>query len=144
MITLLRTMTLKSPMKFGKWYDLTVGDIINSKGYYGIDYLVWVYYSASKISFNDEVLNILGIIDESQLIEKPGNLENSKELQKIATDFVKKREHEQLGDEKYILKVRKGKHMFKKDNEGFERKQKNGSKKFFSKSSLKNRNQNGK
>ena len=93
MITLLRTMTLKSPMKFGKWYDLTVGDIINSKGYYGIDYLVWVYYSASKISFNDEVLNILGIIDESQLIEKPGNLKDSKALQKIATDFVKKREH---------------------------------------------------
>ena len=144
MITLLRTMTLKSPMKFGKWYDLTVGDIINSKGYYGIDYLVWVYYSASKISFNDEVLDILGIIDESQLIEKPGNLENSKALQKIAINNIKNREKEDLGEKAYANHVRRQKYVHEKSESSFIKNRKISENKFFSKSKLKNRNQNKK
>ena len=139
MTTLLRTMTLKSPMKFGKWYDITVGDIISSKGYYGIDYLIWVYYSASKITFMPDVMYMIGITDETQLIDKPGKLEDSKELQKIAINNIKNREKEDLG-EGYADHVRKQKYVYEKSEINFIKNRQIQEKKFFNKTNLKNRN----
>ena len=68
MVTLLRTLTLKSEMRFGKYYDLTVGTILTR---YKKHYLMWVYYNMSKITFTDDVLGSLGIIEKDR-IEKPG------------------------------------------------------------------------
>ena len=140
MITLLRTMTLKSPMKFGKWHDLTVGDIIKFKGFVGIDYLIWVYYSASKITFTPDIMYMIGIIDESQLIAKPGNLKDSKELQKIAINNIKNREKEDLGEKAYANHVRRQKYIHEKSESSFIKNRKISENKFFSKSKLKNRN----
>ena len=74
--TVLRKLTLKSQMKFGKYYDLTVGQIIDSMGTKGIKYLVWVYYCSSKITFMDEILDELCILPENR-IDKPGKVTES-------------------------------------------------------------------
>lgn len=66
--TLLRTLTLKSVLKFGKDYDKTVNDLLafkeNSK-------LAWYYFNCSNISFTEDVLIEIGIGKEFR-IEKPG------------------------------------------------------------------------
>lgn len=68
MATLLRTLTLKSKMGFGKYPNETVDFVIKQKR---IAYLRWVYFNMSKINFNDEVLGLLRITPKFQ-IKKPG------------------------------------------------------------------------
>jgi len=68
MITLLRTLTLKSALKYGKWHDQTVGQMINLRRQ---DYLIWMYYNSFKISFTDDILDAIGI-GKNDRIEKPG------------------------------------------------------------------------
>ena len=73
-VVLLRTLTLKSPLRFGKFYDLTVNDILNSQGVKGSKYLTWVYYNCDMINFCDEILYILGITEKNE-IKKPGKVD---------------------------------------------------------------------
>jgi len=61
-------------MRFGKYYDLTVGEIIKFRGFKGMEYLTWAYYRSSNISYMPEVLVVLGIIEENQ-IAKPGKVQ---------------------------------------------------------------------
>ena len=68
MVTLLRTLTDKSRLKFGKYTDYTIGHLIASRRE---DYLVWVYYNADKIDFTADVLDSLDI-REDERIKKPG------------------------------------------------------------------------
>ena len=64
----LRKMTFKSIMGFGKYADLSVKQILDI----GDDhYLRWVYYNASHINFFDDVLQAMRIPDNG-IIEKPG------------------------------------------------------------------------
>ena len=72
-VTLLRKLTFKSTMKFGKYYDLTVQNILDLYGHKGISYLAWVYYSSDKISFMDDVLDSLFITKDCR-IEKPSKI----------------------------------------------------------------------
>jgi hypothetical protein len=72
-VTLLRTLARKSPLKFGKFSDLTVQDILNAKGYQGIETLRYYYYRSSKISFCEDVLNELHIYSKDR-INKPGKI----------------------------------------------------------------------
>lgn len=55
-------------MNFGKYYDLTVQQVID-KGHRA--YLRWCYFNNSMISFNDDVLNDIGITINHRII-KPG------------------------------------------------------------------------
>lgn len=64
----LRKLTEKSQLKFGKYSDCTVGNLLHLTKYY---YLRWVYYNCSQINFNESVLNELHI-DEEWRINKPG------------------------------------------------------------------------
>lgn len=73
----LRTLTFKSLMKFGKYADYTVQQVIDQNPIDGINYLVWVYYNSSNISFNKDVLSKLGISDELT-IKKPGKVISEK------------------------------------------------------------------
>ena len=73
----LRTLTFKSTLNFGKYGDYTVQQVIDQNPIDGINYLVWVYYNSSNISFNTEVLTKLGISDELK-IKKPGKVINEK------------------------------------------------------------------
>jgi hypothetical protein len=70
---LLRTLTEKSILKFGRYNDLTVNEIMGSLRTKGKIYLTWVYYNCSNISFHEDVLSTLGITDDIK-IPKPGNV----------------------------------------------------------------------
>lgn len=85
MRTLLRKLTTKSRFTFGKYHDLTVQSLINSKGYKGLDYITWAYYSCSKITFMPEILKMCGIVEENQ-IDKPGKVKDKL----IRSQYIKK------------------------------------------------------
>ena len=72
-MVLLRKLTRKSTLNFGKYADYTVDQVLTKNPIDGINYLVWVYYNSSNISFVDEILLQLGITEENR-IEKPGKL----------------------------------------------------------------------
>ena len=69
---ILRKMTLDSKFNSGKYEGATVRHVVemNNK-----DYLRWVYYNQSKITFTDDILETIGIIDMQ--IDKPGKSEIS-------------------------------------------------------------------
>ena len=94
-VTLLRTLTLKSTLKFGKYSDLTVQNILDAKGIPGMIWLTWAYYSASKISFNQEILDILCITPDIQ-ITKPGTVDKEEffRLSNVAATARVKKESE--------------------------------------------------
>lgn len=65
-LPLLRTLTLKSTLQFGKYREMTVQQVIDL---HEINYLIWAYYNCSVINFTDEILEILKITEK---ISKPG------------------------------------------------------------------------
>lgn len=72
-VTLLRTLTRKSTLKFGKYHDLTVQNVMDYQNMKGRSLLKFYYFNSSKISFVDELLDELGIPPELR-IAKPGNV----------------------------------------------------------------------
>lgn len=102
---LLRTLTLRSYLKFGRFYDLTVGEVIKYKSIKGLKYLTWSYYNMSMISFNQEILDILGITKKNE-IDKPGKCD-VKTFFKFLNNSVKERvKNEDLTDEEKDLRAR--------------------------------------
>lgn len=65
-IVRLRTLTAFTKMKFGDLEDLSVHEVMDM-GYH--NYLVWVYYNISHITFDESLLKQLGIVER---IQKPG------------------------------------------------------------------------
>ena len=57
-VTLLRTLTRKSILKFGMFCDSQVQNLLDLKKY---KYLRWVYFNSSKINFIDDILDEIGI-----------------------------------------------------------------------------------
>ncbi len=55
-------------MNFGRYEDLSVHEILMMHRH---RYLRWVYYNMSKISFDEQILDVLNIGPDRQ-IEKPG------------------------------------------------------------------------
>jgi hypothetical protein len=85
-----RTLTHKSKLGFGKYADLTVGEIINLSR---ISYLRWAYFCLSKINFTKDVLAEI-LIPEKYVIEKPGKNEEfhaklSDEISNRMSGFLK-------------------------------------------------------
>jgi len=72
---LLRKMTEKSTMNFGKYSELTVRQVIDIN----TSYIVWSYYNSSKITFVDELLDEINISAEHR-IEKPGTCAETHQL----------------------------------------------------------------
>lgn len=72
-VTLLRTLTRKSTLKFGKFHDLTVQNVLDSQNMKGRSLLRFYYFNSSKISFIDDLLDELNIPPELR-IPKPGNV----------------------------------------------------------------------
>jgi|ERR1035437_1365309 hypothetical protein len=64
----LRTLTGKSTMWFGKFEGLKVQQILDL---YHKDYLRWIYYNVAGISFSEDVLTAI-TINEARMISKPG------------------------------------------------------------------------
>ena len=68
-VTILRILTEKSIIWFGKWEGYSVGQMIGLKHTAA---LRWIYYNCSKVSFVDEVLDKIYIRYDEYKIEKPG------------------------------------------------------------------------
>lgn len=67
MIPLLRTLTRKSKLGFGKHKDLTVSELLEKKKHVS---LVAAYYKLSSINFTEDILEELKIKQENR-IQKP-------------------------------------------------------------------------
>ena len=118
-ITLLRKLSRKSTLKFGQYYDNTVQDCLTFHKY---NYLRWVYYNCSMVTFMDDILEEIGITQEYR-INKPGTDETKHQL--LCNDL----ENKMSGLLKHIIKTknrkqqriksaiieRNGSHHFTKD-----------------------------
>jgi hypothetical protein len=67
-VILLRTLTEKSCLKFGKYADIPLYNLL-ALGH--TRYLRWIYFNMSNISFMPNILEQIGITNEF-IIEKPG------------------------------------------------------------------------
>lgn len=65
---LYRIMALKSRFMFGKYPDLMVSDVLKVD----VSYIAYCYYCLPQISFKDEILAEVGIVEK---IRKPGTSE---------------------------------------------------------------------
>lgn len=73
---ILRTLTEKSQLKFSKYADLTVQQMLHL-GHTKV--LRWMYYNCSKITFTSDILPKIGVY-ERFMIEKPGTNQDMFEL----------------------------------------------------------------
>lgn len=64
----LRTLTKKSKLGFGKFKDVTIGNLLERRKH---AHLISVYYKLTSINFNEEVLKELKIIN-NYVLKKPG------------------------------------------------------------------------
>jgi hypothetical protein len=67
-VVLLRKLTEKSTLKFGQYHNVPLYNLLDLNRY---TYLRWVYYNSSNITFMENILLRIGIL-ESEFIEKPG------------------------------------------------------------------------
>ena len=80
-VVLLRKLTNKSIMNFGKYFDLTVQQCLDTKKR---KYLRWVYFNCSNITFTDELLDEL-LIPVGYRFDKPSkNVELGKKLEEAS------------------------------------------------------------
>lgn len=118
-VTLLRKLSRKSFIKFGQYTDLTVQQLIDIKK---SNYLRWVYFNCSSITFMDDILDEIKI-PISFRFDKPNKntelgIELDKEIKTGYSDgFKKKLEKKKIKyDKKRIAKNEiKDKIMFSKD-----------------------------
>jgi len=89
-VTLLRTLTRKSFLKFGKYYDLTIQGVINMYQEKGLNYLTWVYFNSSKINFTDDILSEL-CIESDNIIVKPGNIYDKQIMREVFNKCIELR-----------------------------------------------------
>lgn len=122
----LRTITMKSKMKYGKYFDYSVKELLLIKN--NFRYIVWSYYNLSNISFDKEVLDLVGI---EHLIDKPGKDTEYYEKNKELLENTAMQRCFENGDTRNKYRVDKQKRVMKKDAEiifikSFESKYSNG------------------
>lgn len=117
-------MTEKSQMGFGKYKDMKVGEVL--KLITGINYLRWVYFCCSMVSFNGEILDKLNIAPEWE-IKKPGK--DEKKYSEYVTHFYNQKVS-------LTAKRKRTKTQRQKNNNSFHRDMK-----YFSRGNMQSRNQ---
>ena len=75
----LRKLTRKSQLNFGKFADFTIQDLLNIGNE---EYLIWVYCSASHINFFEDILDELKIPLKYRL-KKPAVNKDKKFISKL-------------------------------------------------------------
>ena len=124
-IVTLRKLTEKSTLKFGQYHDIPIYNLLDLQRN---TYLRWVYYNSSNITFMDNILFKIGIL-ENELINKPGK---NTEMYDLVTNRIRSKMSDKLI--KKIDKIReknfKAQLVQEHKNEGI----------LFSKSALTNRN----
>jgi len=122
-VTLLRTLTRKSILKFGQYSDLQVQNLLDLQRY---KYLRWVYFNCSNINFMDDILDEIKIPLNFR-IQKPSknpdlNLKLQEEIFENLTDDYKEmylKKQEKIGKKmtkgKAINKLKQNENCYKKD-----------------------------
>ena len=67
-VVMLRKLTEKSTLKFGQYQDIPIYNLLDLQRN---TYLRWVYYNSSNITFMDNILLKIGIL-QNEFINKPG------------------------------------------------------------------------
>lgn len=120
MIAIKRILTRKSPLKFGKYSECTVQQILD---FGKKSYLQWTYFSLSCIDFLPEILEELHIKGE-YLLSKPGKNEElfkkfkeEKDLHTLGfTKFKREKRCRRIRRAKFIsFKIKDGKHYSKEN-----------------------------
>lgn len=101
--TLLRTLTEKSKLGFGRYADVPVWKLLERLS--TRSYLVWVYYNNDRVTFKDEILDQLRITDR---IEKPGKSPDKFEEYQMTVKWSMKAKY----GWNYITKGRKSRNIF--------------------------------
>lgn len=99
--TLLRTLTKKSVLKFGKYAELQVFQLLNLKKN---KYIRFCYFNLSAISFTDDILDEV-LIPKNYRIQKPGT---NKEIYDKLEHEIESRIY---GLTKYILEKKLNKRL---------------------------------
>ena len=124
-IVTLRKLTEKSTLKFGQYHDIPIYNLLDLQRN---TYLRWVYYNSSNITFMDNILFKIGIL-ENELINKPGK---NTEMYDLVTNRIRSKMSDKLikKTDKIREKNFKAQLVQEHKNEGI----------LFSKSALTNRN----
>jgi hypothetical protein len=99
---ILRKLARKSTLNFGKYADYTVEQVLTQNTIDGMRYLTWVYYNSSNISFIDDILVQLGIIEENR-INKPGKVLDKKTFYEYVRICKKNKEKHNISHIKNYL-----------------------------------------
>ena len=104
--TYLRTLTQKSVMKFGKYSDITVKNLLDLNK---TTYLRWCYYNCSEITFTEDILELIRIPPDFR-IEKPSKCPDKHDELNIIL-WGKISPWKKFRQESHRRRVRKGKVM---------------------------------
>jgi hypothetical protein len=99
---ILRKLSRKSTLNFGKYADYTVEQVLTQNPIDGMSYLTWVYYNSSNISFIEDILVQLGIIEENR-INKTGKVLDKKTFYEYVRICKKNKEKHNISDIKNYL-----------------------------------------
>ena len=88
-IVTLRKLTEKSTLKFGQYHDIPIYNLLDLQRN---TYLRWVYYNSSNITFMDNILFKIGIL-ENELINKPGK---NTEMYDLVTNRIRSKMSDKL------------------------------------------------
>ena len=107
-VTLLRTLTRKSILKFGQYSDLQVQNLLDLQRY---KYLRWVYFNCSNISFMNDILDEIRIPLNFRIVKPSKNSDLHLKLQEeIFENYSDKAKEIYLEKQKKIgKKIKKGK-----------------------------------
>lgn len=122
-VTLLRTLTRKSILKFGQYSDLQVQNLLDLQRY---KYLRWVYFNCSNISFMNDILDEIKIPLNFRIVKPSKNPDLNLELQKVIFEnlsddykemYLKKQEKigKKMSKGKAITKMKQNENCYKKD-----------------------------
>ena len=117
-IVTLRKLTEKSTLKFGQYHDIPIYNLLDLQRN---TYLRWVYYNSSNITFTDNILFKIGIL-ENELINKPGK---NTEMYDLVTNRIRSKMSDKIREKNFKAQL-----VQEHKNEGI----------LFSKSALTNRN----
>ena len=122
-VTLLRTLTRKSILKFGQYCDLQVQNLLDLQRY---KYLRWVYFNCSNINFMDDILDEIKIPLNFRIQKPSKNPDLYLKLQeetfesysdKVKEIYLKKQEklRKKITKGRAINKIKKNENCYKKD-----------------------------
>jgi hypothetical protein len=104
-VILLRKLTKKSTLNFGKYKEYTVEHLLGMRKQKD---LISMYFKLSTITFIDEILDELGITEEYRIVKPSKNIELYHEF--LFATYGKKRK-----PRKDLLKMRKETLSYRKD-----------------------------